>query len=99
MGNEFRKRSPENVVAEIEYWYERGWQIFDINDDIFSLDRTRALRICHLILERGLDIQFNFYVGLRVDTVDEELLKMFKQAGCKLLLLMDASPAMIGFLR
>lgn len=83
MGNKFRKRSPDNVVDEIEHWYKKGWFIFDINDDIFSLDRNRAIKICDMIIERRLDIQFNFYVGLRVDTVDESLLKTFKAAGCR----------------
>lgn len=83
MGNKFRKRSPDNVVDEIEHWYKKGWFIFDINDDIFTLDRNRALKICDMIIERGLDIQFNFYVGLRVDTVEESLLKTLKAAGCR----------------
>jgi radical SAM superfamily enzyme YgiQ (UPF0313 family) len=82
MGNKFRKRSPENVVDEIEYWYKKGWSTFDINDDIFSLDRNRAKKICEQIIERGLDIQFNLSVGLRVDTVDKDLLKNLKAAGC-----------------
>jgi len=82
MGNRFRKRSAEDVIGEIQYWYEKGWSVFDVNDDIFSLDRDRAMKICTLIVERRLDIRFNFYVGLRVDTVDEELLAAFKAAGC-----------------
>ena len=41
-----------------------------------------GLTVAYMILERGLDIQFNFYVGLRVDTVDERLLEAFKAAGC-----------------
>lgn len=83
MGNKFRKRSPENVVDEIEKWYKKGWSIFDINDDIFTLDRDRAIKICETIKARGLNIRFNLYVGLRVDTVDEELLKILKATGCK----------------
>jgi radical SAM superfamily enzyme YgiQ (UPF0313 family) len=82
MGSRFRKRSPDNVIDEIEHWYKKGWLIFDINDDIFSLDRDRAIKICDMILERGLNIQFNFYAGLRVDTVDEKLLETFRAAGC-----------------
>lgn len=83
MGNKFRARSPENVVDEIQYWYEKGWAIFDINDDIFTLNRERAIKICKLIKERGLNIQINLYVGIRVDTIDEDLLKILKSAGCK----------------
>jgi radical SAM superfamily enzyme YgiQ (UPF0313 family) len=82
MGNKFRKRSPENVIDEIEHWYKKGWFVFDINDDIFTLDRCRAIKICNMIKERGLNIRFNLYVGLRVDTVDEELLRTLKAVGC-----------------
>ncbi len=85
MGNRFRARSPENVVNEIEYWYKKGWNKFDFNDDTFTLDMDRAARICELIQERGLDIQFSLYNGIRVDKVGRELLKTMKKAGCRFL--------------
>ena len=82
MGSRFRARSPENVVDEIEYWHERGWRRFDFNDDTFTLDMNRAARICELILERGLDIRFQLYNGIRANRVDKNLLKLMKKAGC-----------------
>jgi anaerobic magnesium-protoporphyrin IX monomethyl ester cyclase len=83
MGKKWRARSPENVVDEIQYWYEKGWSIFDINDDVFTLDKDRAEKICNLILERKLNIILNLYVGIRVDNIDEHLLRVLKKSGCR----------------
>jgi anaerobic magnesium-protoporphyrin IX monomethyl ester cyclase len=83
MGEGFRARSPENVLAELKHWYDRGWRKFDINDDVFTLDRERALSLCRLILKERLDIQFLLFVGIRVNSVDEELLRQLKLAGCR----------------
>lgn len=82
MGRCFRKRSPENVFEEIKYQYEKGYHQFDFNDDCFSVDRPRAHKILDLIIESGMNIRFQFYNGLRVDSVDPELLAKMKRAGC-----------------
>lgn len=83
MGRGFRKRSPENVVDELKYWNKKlGYDYFGINDDCFSLNLGRAKKICDLIVERGLKIKWEIRNGIRVDTVDEELFKKMKEAGC-----------------
>lgn len=82
MGQIFRPRLAENVFAEIDYFYRQGWRTFDFNDDCFSVDKKRAQKICDLIIENKLKIRFQLYNGIRVDTVDRELLKKMKQAGC-----------------
>jgi len=82
MGRRFRARSPENVIAEIEHWYKRGFRNFEINDDCFSLDLERAEKICDLILEKNLKIIYQLYNGIRVDRVSERLLKKMKASGC-----------------
>ncbi|MFC1753743.1 B12-binding domain-containing radical SAM protein [Thermoproteota archaeon] len=81
MGRNFRKRSAENVFAEIRQRYDEGYRDFDINDDCFSLDIARALKICELIIESGLNIRFKCYNGLRVDRITLDLLKKMKKAG------------------
>jgi len=83
MGKGFRVRSAENVVNEIEYWHKKGWLVIDINDDVFSLHKERAKKICRLILDRKVDVTLNLYVGLRVDNIDEALLELLAAAGCK----------------
>lgn len=82
MGNKFRARSPENVVDEMEYWYNKGWRNFDFNDDCFSLNLDRAKKICDLIVERALKITYQLYNGIRADRIDKELLKKMKASGC-----------------
>jgi anaerobic magnesium-protoporphyrin IX monomethyl ester cyclase len=82
MGNKFRARSAENVFREIKYFHALGVNTFDINDDCFTLDQKRAEKICDLIIENNLDIRFQLYNGIRVDTVNPDLLKKMKRAGC-----------------
>jgi len=40
-------------------------------------------QICDLIVERGLKFEWFTPNGVRADTLDEELLRKMKQAGCK----------------
>jgi len=82
MGRGFRPRSPENVLREIKYWYQKGWTNFDINDDCFTLDLKRAEKICDLIVKKNLKIKFQLYNGIRVDRISLKLLKKLKKAGC-----------------
>lgn len=81
MGRNFRKRSAENVFAEIKQRYEEGYREFDINDDCFSLDIERANKIFDLVIDSGLDVRFQCYNGFRVDKVNLNLLKKMKKAG------------------
>lgn len=82
MGQKFRARSPENILEEIVYWVDKGYKNFEINDDCFSLDLDRAKKICDLIVEKNLKITYQLYNGIRVDRVDEELLRKMKESGC-----------------
>lgn len=82
MGQGFRPRSPENVVQEIEVFVKKGWKNFSIGDDCFTLDTKRAEEICDLIIEKKLNIGFQFLNGIRADRVTDGLLMKMKKAGC-----------------
>lgn len=82
MGQNFRPRSPQNVISEIKHWYSKGFRTFDINDDCFTLDIRRAEDICDLIIKEKLKIKIQLYNGTRVDRITPRLLKKLKQAGC-----------------
>lgn len=82
MGQSFRPRSPKNVVEEINYWYQKGYNSFDINDDCFTLDINRAEQICNLIIKNKLKIKFQLYNGIRVNNITLKLLKKLKKSGC-----------------
>lgn len=76
-----RFRSAENVVDEMEECIKKyGIKEIKFIDDQFTGDRDRVLKICDLILERKLDI--SWYASAIANTVDFEMLKKMKDAGC-----------------
>lgn len=82
-GYQYRFRSPENVVMEIEYLKNRyNIQEFSIIDDSFSLLNKRAEEICRLIIDRGLNLPWSLTNGVRVSPISEKLLILMKKAGC-----------------
>lgn len=79
-GSYFRARSPQNIISEIEKCIEMGIKEFFIFDDLFTFDRKRVLNICDEIINRRLKINWSFRA--RINTVDLEMLKKLKKAGC-----------------
>jgi len=79
MGKKFRTRSVENVISEIEYWYNKGYRKFSIVDDNFTLIRSRVLEFCQKIKDKGFEnLYFLLQNGIRADKIDYELLvKMY----------------------
>ena len=77
----YNARSAELVVAEMRECYERyDIREIDIFDYEFCFLNDRVREICDGILSAGLDIRWA--CRARVDTVDYELLKVMKRAGC-----------------
>jgi anaerobic magnesium-protoporphyrin IX monomethyl ester cyclase len=76
----FRWRSAGNVVDEMEECVELGISEILIYDDTFSVRKDRVLEICDEILARGLKVTWD--VRAHVNTVNAELLRMMKKAGC-----------------
>jgi anaerobic magnesium-protoporphyrin IX monomethyl ester cyclase len=81
MGHPFRTRSPENVLEEIKYWYNRGYKTFEFSDDNFTFNMPRAEQICDLIIGSGMGLKLIFGNGLRADRVNPTLLRKLKDAG------------------
>ena len=77
----FRARSAKNVVDEMEECKKMGIKEIFIYDDTFGVDRQRVIDICKEIIKRNLKIFWD--VRTRVNTVDTELLKKMKKAGCQ----------------
>ena len=78
----FRMRSSDNVVDEIEYWYERGKRQFNFDDDNFNMDHSRVFEICDKIEQRGLkDLFIHCSNGIRADRVDREMLTRMWDVG------------------
>lgn len=81
LGKNFRARSANSVVDEMKECLEMGIKEIFIYDDTFGIDRQRVLNICSEIIKRNLDIAWD--IRTRVNTVDEEMLKALKKAGCQ----------------
>ena len=76
-----RLRNPKKFVDEVEFLHkEFGYRGFDFWDDTMTLVKEHVRGVCEEILKRKIDIVW--YARARVNTVDEELLKLMRKAGC-----------------
>ncbi|MEW5896866.1 MAG: radical SAM protein [Nanoarchaeota archaeon] len=81
-GKKFRARSPENIIQEIKLLKDKYHiKEFQIWDDNFTLNRDRAIKFCDLLIKEKIDLEWWCPNGLRIETLDEELLKKMKQSG------------------
>jgi len=84
----WRHRSPKNFVDELEECYTKyGITEFEVMDDNFTLNMSLAVDVCKDIIARGLGskIKWSTPNGVRPEKMNEENLKIFKEAGCKYL--------------
>lgn len=79
----YRTRSPENVVDEFEYILTNFPEVKEIGieDDCFTANPKRVKRICELLIDRAIKI--DWYCNVRGD-LDYSLMKLMKKAGCRL---------------
>jgi radical SAM superfamily enzyme YgiQ (UPF0313 family) len=81
-GRRIRRRSPENVVAEMRQHVEkRGVDNFVFVDDTFNVPMPEAKETLALIIKELPNVKLNFPNGLRADHIDDEMLDLFEQAG------------------
>jgi radical SAM superfamily enzyme YgiQ (UPF0313 family) len=78
---QYRAMSPERTVDLIEMLIQR----YDppqlmFFDDLFTIQRKRVIAICKEIVKRGLF--FEFACESRLDTMDFEMLRWLRKAGC-----------------
>lgn len=86
-GHNYRMRSAENVVAELEYIAENFPDVREIvfEDDTFTILKDRVIKICELMIEKGLNKRFKWLCNARVN-LDLETMKIMKKAGCHLII-------------
>lgn len=81
-GREYRCMSPERIIAEMIHLHRTfGINAIDFREDNFTVKRERVLRLCALIRENKLDVEW--MCESRVDIVDDELLRAMSGAGCR----------------
>jgi anaerobic magnesium-protoporphyrin IX monomethyl ester cyclase len=83
-GNICRGFNPERVIGEIEDLMARfGTKgIYFINDN-FTINKERTKQICRRMIEKKLDLEW--VCDTRVDLIDDELLGLMSDAGCKVI--------------
>ncbi|MCL4236163.1 MAG: radical SAM protein, partial [Deltaproteobacteria bacterium] len=83
MGAKVRKRPAASVVDEIE-WLRRDFGVDEIHfmDDNFSMHAQYVRDICEDLLLRDIRIPWACPNGLRLDSLDAELLRLMERAGC-----------------
>ncbi|MBI2047134.1 cobalamin B12-binding domain-containing protein [Candidatus Pacearchaeota archaeon] len=82
-GNACNMRSAENIFGEIEHLMRKyRYREFHIVDDLFTNDKKRIEEFCNMVIKKRMNIKWKCGNGVRVGTVDFELLKLMKKAGC-----------------
>ncbi|MBW2974144.1 radical SAM protein, partial [Candidatus Woesearchaeota archaeon] len=81
-GSRFRKRSPENIIEEIDILVKKyKVRQIDILDDNFTLDIGWAEQVLDLIIGRKYNLYITFPNGLRADRLNRDLVHKMKLAG------------------
>ncbi len=79
-GKGFRRRSIDDVIAEIKYLQARGMKEIMILDDNIAFNKDLVLELCGKI--KPLGIPWNCLNGIRVDFIDDEVAAAMKGSGC-----------------
>lgn len=83
MGRKVRARSTGIVLKEMELLHDKyGIREFQIIDDNFTSKKELTLGVCQGIIDRGWDISLSFPNGVRLSTLDEDILHLLEKAGC-----------------
>ncbi|OGW79369.1 MAG: hypothetical protein A3G33_03240 [Omnitrophica bacterium RIFCSPLOWO2_12_FULL_44_17] len=82
-GRKIRYRSIDNLISEIKYLHNR----FSVNeihfeDDNFTMRRDYVVEACKAIKNLDFKLHWALPQGVRLNTLDEALLRVMKDAGC-----------------
>jgi radical SAM superfamily enzyme YgiQ (UPF0313 family) len=83
-GKKLRHRTVGHVIEELTFLKNRyNITRFSIVDDEFTLDRRYAMQFCEGLIGSGLGLRWDCPVGVRLDSLDPELLQIMERAGCE----------------
>lgn len=81
-GRCLRKRSIENVIAELKLLAKRGILEFHIEDENFTESREYVFDFCRRLSAEKLGMSWSLPSGIRLDTIDREMIEAMAGAGC-----------------
>jgi radical SAM superfamily enzyme YgiQ (UPF0313 family) len=80
-GSKLRMRSVDKILDEMEYLVnEMGIETIAFMDDTFTISKKRVIELCEGIEERNIEVMWG--CTSRVDSLNKELLRRMKRAGC-----------------
>lgn len=88
IGSKYRERSIDNIMKELEEAVEKYQiNIINIYDDMLSYKKERLYELCKRIknLSKKISRELKWSCQLAVSNVDENLLKVMKEAGCSII--------------
>jgi len=83
--SKYRQRSIDNIMKELIQMVKRyNINIISINDECFATNKNRVIDFCERfkVLQNEITWELKWMCLLRVGSVDRELLKIMKDAGC-----------------
>ena len=82
-GTNYRRRSLENVLEEIELRYQQGYRVIDFEDDNLTYYKSTFKELCRRLIARfpNREMEFVAMNGISYLSLDEELLELMFQAG------------------
>lgn len=82
-GKKLRHRNLDSVMEELRFLKKRyNITRFSIVDDEFTLDQRYAAQFCERLLQAQFNLKWDCPVGLRLDSLNPELLRLMEKAGC-----------------
>jgi len=79
-GKIWRFKSPKKIIEEIKYLLSLNVKNIYFFDETFTVSKQRVIELCNLMIKEGVEV--DWACNGRVDTLDEELIKIMKKAGC-----------------
>ncbi len=82
-GRSVRKRGIDNIIEEIRMLQrEYGVKSIDICDENFVYDNAYATEFCERMIRENLGVEWNCPYGVRLDKLNENLVRLMERAGC-----------------
>jgi radical SAM superfamily enzyme YgiQ (UPF0313 family) len=82
-GTDYRRRSLENVLEEIELRYQQGYRVIDFEDDNLTYYKNTFKELCRRLITRFPNRHMEYVAmnGISYLSLDEELLELMFRAG------------------
>jgi radical SAM superfamily enzyme YgiQ (UPF0313 family) len=82
-GYRVRARSPQSVIEELMF-LKRNYNLreFQIIDDNFTSIKSLVVEFCQKLITESMDLIWTCPNGIRLDTLDRDVVELMKKAGC-----------------